>query len=74
MIGQGRPLGNRNRLEQSWFEHIDWPLFVVAALIAVLGVVNLYSATSVYFGTRRAGLSDIYITKNIPKSRKSKLS
>jgi rod shape determining protein RodA len=44
-------------------DHIDWPLFIVAALIAVLGVVNLYSATSVYFGTTRAGLSEIYINQ-----------
>jgi len=44
-------------------DHIDWPLFIVTALIGVLGVVNLYSATSVYFGTARAGLSDIYINQ-----------
>jgi rod shape determining protein RodA len=44
-------------------DHVDWPLFIVAALIAVLGVVNLYSATSVYFGTKRAGLSEIYINQ-----------
>lgn len=44
-------------------DHIDWPLFIVTAVIAVLGVVNLYSATSVYFGTARAGLSDIYINQ-----------
>jgi rod shape determining protein RodA len=44
-------------------DHIDWPLFIVAALIAVLGVVNLYSATSPYFGTARAGLSEIYINQ-----------
>ena len=44
-------------------DHIDWPLFIVAALIAVLGVVNLYSATSVYFGTTRSGLSEIYINQ-----------
>lgn len=44
-------------------DHIDWPLFFVAAVIAVLGVVNLYSATSVYFGTTRAGLSEIYINQ-----------
>lgn len=50
-------LGGRAR------DRIDWPLFVVAALIAVLGVVNLYSATSVYFGTTRAGLSEIYINQ-----------
>lgn len=29
----------------------DWPLFIVAVCIALLGVVNLYSATSVYQGT-----------------------
>ncbi len=28
----------------------DWPLFIAAALIALIGVVNLYSATSVYQG------------------------
>jgi rod shape determining protein RodA len=44
-------------------DHIDWPLFIAASLIAVLGVVNLYSATSVYFGTTRAGLSEIYINQ-----------
>ena len=30
--------------------HFDWPLFIAAALIAVFGVINLYSATSVYQG------------------------
>jgi rod shape determining protein RodA len=44
-------------------DHFDWPLFLVTAVIAVLGVVNLYSATSVYFGTSRAGLSEIYINQ-----------
>ena len=44
-------------------DHIDWPLFIVTAIIAVLGVVNLYSATSVYFGTARSGLSEIYINQ-----------
>ena len=28
-------------------EHFDWALFLVAAMLAVIGVVNLYSATSV---------------------------
>lgn len=37
----------------------DWPLFIVTALIAVLGVVNLYSATSVYSGAR----SELYISQ-----------
>ncbi len=31
-------------------EHFDWTLFVVVALLAVIGVVNLYSATSVVRG------------------------
>jgi rod shape determining protein RodA len=57
MITAGRGLGGRAR------DHIDWPLFIATALVAVLGVVNLYSATSVYFGTARAGLSDIYINQ-----------
>jgi rod shape determining protein RodA len=39
--------------------HFDWPLFIAAALIAVLGVVNLYSATSVYSGAR----SELYISQ-----------
>jgi rod shape determining protein RodA len=40
-------------------DHFDWPLFISAALIAVLGVVNLYSATSVYSGNR----SELYISQ-----------
>jgi rod shape determining protein RodA len=40
-------------------DHFDWPLFIVAALIAVLGVVNLYSATSVYSGVR----AELYISQ-----------
>ena len=38
-------------------EHFDWTLFLVAALLGVIGVVNLYSATSV----ARAALSDVYV-------------
>jgi rod shape determining protein RodA len=33
-------------------ERFDWVVFVTAALIAVVGIVNLYSATSVYTGAR----------------------
>lgn len=33
-------------------ERFDWPLFIAASLIVVLGMVNLYSATSVYTGAR----------------------
>ena len=40
-------------------DHFDWPLFISAALIAVLGVVNLYSATSVYSGNR----AELYISQ-----------
>ncbi len=38
-------------------DHFDWVLFLVAAILAVVGVVNLYSATSV----ARAALSELYI-------------
>jgi rod shape determining protein RodA len=38
-------------------DHFDWTLFLVAAVLAVIGVINLYSATSV----SRASLSEIYI-------------
>ncbi len=66
VTGRGTPIravAAAARLSSRARDHIDWPLFIVAALIAVLGVVNLYSATSVYFGTKRAGLSDIYINQ-----------
>jgi rod shape determining protein RodA len=38
-------------------DHFDWGLFLVAATLGVIGVVNLYSATSV----ARASLSDVYV-------------
>lgn len=38
-------------------DNFDWTLFLTASVLAVAGVVNLYSATSV----SRAGLSEIYI-------------
>ena len=40
-------------------DQFDWPLFIAAALIAVLGVINLYSATSVYQGAR----AELYISQ-----------
>jgi rod shape determining protein RodA len=40
-------------------DHFDWPLFIAAVSIAVLGVVNLYSATSVYQGAR----AELYISQ-----------
>lgn len=38
-------------------DHFDWTLFLTASALAVVGVINLYSATSV----SKAALSDIYI-------------
>ena len=38
-------------------DSFDWTLFLTASALAVLGVINLYSATS----AARAALSDIYI-------------
>jgi rod shape determining protein RodA len=38
-------------------DHFDWALFLVACVLAVIGVINLYSATSV----SRAALSEVYI-------------
>jgi len=40
-------------------DQFDWVLFLVAALLAVVGVVNLYSATSAV----RAALSDLYVSQ-----------
>lgn len=40
-------------------DHFEWPLFICAAIIGVLGVVNLYSATSVYQGA----LAELYISQ-----------
>jgi rod shape determining protein RodA len=33
-------------------DRFDWYLFIAAAMVAVIGIVNLYSATSVYSGAR----------------------
>lgn len=52
-MNRGEGLGARIR------DHFDWPLFIVAMLIAACGVVNLYSATSVYTGAR----SELYINQ-----------
>jgi rod shape determining protein RodA len=38
-------------------DNFDWTLFLIASSLAVIGVVNLYSATSV----SRVALSDLYI-------------
>ncbi|MFT3771227.1 MAG: rod shape-determining protein RodA [Minicystis sp.] len=49
----------REGLSAKLRDHFDWPLFISAALIAVFGVVNLYSATSVYSGAR----AELYISQ-----------
>lgn len=41
-------------------DRFDWPLFIVAALIAVIGIVNLYSATSV---STSASRSELYLNQ-----------
>lgn len=45
--------------EGGFGERIDWALFIVVALLAVIGVVNLYSATSVYTQSR----ADMYVSQ-----------
>jgi rod shape determining protein RodA len=52
----------RSRRDQARFfgmprDSFDWTLFLTACALAVIGVINLYSATSV----AKAALSDIYI-------------
>lgn len=43
---------------------VDMPLLLCIVAIATLGVVNLYSATSVYIDAgKRAGLADIYVSQ-----------
>ncbi|MBX3182061.1 MAG: rod shape-determining protein RodA [Polyangiaceae bacterium] len=45
-------------------DHFDWPLFLVCATIGVVGIVNLYSATSVYLEVaRKKALADIYVSQ-----------
>ena len=42
-------------------EHFDWPLFLGVTALAIIGVVNLYSATSPYID--KSGLADIYVSQ-----------
>jgi rod shape determining protein RodA len=44
-------------LGKGFRDQFDWPLFVAVAAIAMIGVTNLYSATS----AARAALSELYI-------------
>ncbi|MEO0324732.1 MAG: rod shape-determining protein RodA [Myxococcota bacterium] len=45
-------------LVRSFRDQFDWPLFVAATAIAVLGVINLYSASSAL-----GAQSDVYLTQ-----------
>jgi len=45
-------------------ERLDWPLFLGVVLVAIAGVVNLYSATSPYIGVAgREGIADVYVSQ-----------
>ncbi|NRA34473.1 MAG: rod shape-determining protein RodA [Polyangiaceae bacterium] len=46
-----------------YHDQFDWPLFLSVVLIAVIGVVNLYSATSPYALSGRTGLADVYVNQ-----------
>ncbi len=50
---------SRDELGRGRRDVVDWPLFLSLAAVAVLGVINLYSATSVYTGV----LSELYISQ-----------
>ncbi len=55
---RGRTLGSRSGTQ------VDMPLLLAIVAIATLGIVNLYSATSVYIDAgRRSGLADIYVSQ-----------
>ncbi|NOU32169.1 MAG: hypothetical protein HOO96_30055, partial [Polyangiaceae bacterium] len=45
------------RLSTQAMDHFDWALFLAACSLGVIGVVNLYSATSV----ARAGLTEMHL-------------
>jgi rod shape determining protein RodA len=49
----------RETLSERLRDHFDWPILISATLIAICGVVNLYSATSVYTGAR----AELYISQ-----------
>jgi len=57
VMGRGLNTQARAYFGDSARNRFDWALFLVTALLAVVGVVNLYSATSV----ARAALSEVYI-------------
>ena len=47
-------------LGKGFRDQFDWPLFVTVCAIAVIGVSNLYSATSAPLATDR-GLGNLYV-------------
>jgi rod shape determining protein RodA len=47
------------RQSEGLSSRFDWPLFIASALIALIGVVNLYSATSVY----QSAISERYVSQ-----------
>lgn len=52
------------RQHEGLSSRFDWPLFIAAVCIALLGVVNLYSATSVYQGNPATlPIAERYITQ-----------
>ncbi|MEM9697026.1 MAG: FtsW/RodA/SpoVE family cell cycle protein, partial [Myxococcota bacterium] len=56
----GPSMGQSPRLR----DQVDWALLFVVIIISALGVINLYSATSVYFNIpNRSGLADIYVNQ-----------
>ncbi|MEM9692801.1 MAG: rod shape-determining protein RodA [Myxococcota bacterium] len=56
----GPTMGQSPRLR----DQIDWALLFVIIIISALGVINLYSATSVYFDVpNRSRLADIYVNQ-----------
>ncbi len=57
MITRASSTYSARRLLDAPRDSFDWALFLVTAGLAVVGVVNLYSATSVV----RASLSDLYV-------------
>lgn len=50
-------MATRFRTFSSARDHFDWALFLVASALAVIGVINLYSATS----AARGALADVYV-------------
>ena len=47
-------------------EQFDWPLFLAVVCIAIIGVVNLYSATSPYIDDpRRSGEHPVQVVARL---------